>query len=74
MIITGFAGTTPLGITITGNVFVGNGSSTYLALRVDDNSQDITFGGNVLRDFGGNQKPWFNTGDLLVYGQRDGNT
>lgn len=74
VIITGFAGTAPLGITITGNVFVGNGSSQYLALRVDDDSQDITFGGNVIRDFGGNQKPWFNTGDLLVYGQRDGNT
>ena len=74
VIITGMGSTAPKGVTITGNVIVGNGSSAYRALRCDDNSADVTFGANVLRDFGGNQKPWLSTADLLVFGQRDGNT
>lgn len=74
VIITGMGSTAPKGVTITGNVIVGNGSSSYRALRCDDNSADVTFGANVLRDFGGNQKPWLSTADLLVFGQRDGNT
>jgi len=74
VIITGFGSTAPKAVTITGNVIVGNGSSAYRALRCDDNSEDVTFGGNVLLDFGNNDKPWFSTADLLVYGQRDGNT
>ena len=70
VIITGFGSTAPKGITITGNVIVGNGNSGYNALRCDDNSQEVTFGGNTLLDFGGNQNPINNTADLYVYGQR----
>lgn len=66
----------PLGIAITGNVFVGKGTSSYNALRCESGSQDITFGGNQFRDFGGNLNPVSNSAgaELSVYGQRSGNT
>lgn len=74
VIITGHNSTAPKGITITGNVIVGNTKSNYLALRCDNGSEQVTFGGNTLVDFGGNQNAINNTGDLFVYGQRAGNT
>ena len=71
-IITGFGGTAPEAVTITGNSF-GKGDNTYLSLRVDDQCREITYGGNVFHDWGGGEGKIENTalpGELCVYGQR----
>ena len=57
---------------ITGNHFAGNGSSSFRVLRTDVGSTNVTFGGNTLEQFGGNNNPIFNSvgSQLYVYGQR----
>ena len=57
---------------ITGNHFSGNTSSAFRVLRTDVGSTNITFGGNTLEQFGGNNNPIFNSvgSQLYVYGQR----
>jgi hypothetical protein len=61
---------------ITGNHFSGNGNNNFKVLDAAAGSRQITYGGNTLEGFGGNNNPIGNGvgAELLVYGQRAGNT
>ena len=75
-IITGGTGTNAENISITGNHIAGNGSPSHYAINCDNESQNVTFGGNVLSEFGGNESPFTNDAgsEFFVYGQRQGNS
>ena len=75
-IVTGGESTNPENITITGNWISGNGQTGYLAIKADNGSQNVTFGGNTLSQFGGNNSPFATDvgTELFIYGQRDGNS
>ena len=62
------------GVSITGNVIVGKGDPNYKALRVYSGANNVTYGGNSIVDFGSNTNPTHNAGDLVIYGQKGGNT
>lgn len=51
----------PDNVSIVGNIFNGNGSSTYRALSCESGSANVIFTGNVGSGFGGNTNPVFNT-------------
>lgn len=59
-------------ITITDNILKGGGSYNYIALLVQTQGKNVTFGGNTLYQFGGNNQPWANLAgsELYIYGQR----
>jgi hypothetical protein len=61
---------------ISGNHLSGNGNSGFYALRAGTGSRTITYGGNTLEGFGGNENPISNSvgTELFVYGQRAGNS
>lgn len=65
-------GTEAENISITDNVLKGGDSSNYIALLVREQGKNITFGGNTLYKFGGNNSPWVNLAgnELYIYGQR----
>ena len=73
---TGGTGSNQTNTVIASNHISGNGSSSFNALRCDTGSRNITYGGNTLEGFGGNTNPISNSvgSELLVYGQRSGNT
>ncbi|UAW01092.1 putative pectin lyase [Synechococcus T7-like virus S-TIP28] len=73
---TGGSNSNQINTVITGNHFSGNGNSGFNVLNTAAGSREITFGGNTLEAFGGNTNPITNVvgSELLVYGQRSGNT
>lgn len=50
----------PDNVSIVGNIFNGNGSSTYRALSCESGSSNVIFTGNLGSGFGGNSNPVFN--------------
>jgi hypothetical protein len=50
----------PDNVSIVGNIFNGNGSSTYRALSCESGSVNVIFTGNLGSGFGGNSNPVFN--------------
>ena len=50
----------PDNVSIVGNIFNGNGSSTYRALSCESGSANVLFNGNLGSGFGGNSNPVFN--------------
>lgn len=66
------AGSDAENICITGCNITGNGSSSFHAIRCQSNSDNITFGGNTLSNFNGNNSPWDDNsnGQLFTFGQR----
>ena len=76
VIYTGGSPSNQINTVITGNHISGNNSSSFKSLMADTNSRMITYGGNTLEGFGGNENPITNRvgSQLLVYGQRAGNT
>ena len=50
----------PDNVSIVGNIFNGNGSSTYRALSCESGSANVIFTGNLGSGFGGNSNPVFN--------------
>ena len=68
-------GTIPDAISITGNVIEGKDDPNYRALEVNAGCKNIKYGGNAYRRFGGEGKIVNAAGgELVVYGQRTGNT
>ena len=68
-------GTQPEAISITGNVIEGKDDPNYRALEVNTGAKNIKYGGNSYRRFGGEGRIVNAAGDeLVVYGQRTGNT
>ena len=59
-------------ISITDNILKGGGSYNYIALLVQTQGKNVTFGGNTLYQFAGNNQPWANLAgsELYIYGQR----
>ena len=50
----------PDNVSIVGNIFNGNGSSTYRALSCESGSSNVIFSANIGSGFGGNSNPVFN--------------
>tara|TARA_Y100000361_G_scaffold141557_1_gene146730 strand:- start:523 stop:3732 length:3210 start_codon:yes stop_codon:yes gene_type:complete len=50
----------PDNVSIVGNIFNGNNSSTYRALSCESGSANVLFNGNLGSGFGGNSNPVFN--------------
>ena len=68
-------GTAPEAISITGNVIEGKDDPNYRALEVNSGAKNIKYGGNSYRRFGGEGRIVNAAGsELVVYGQRSGNT
>jgi len=69
-------GTQPEAISITGNVIEGKDDPNYRALEVNAGAKNIKYGGNSYRRFGGGEGRIVDAsgGELVVYGQRTGNT
>ena len=68
-------GTAPEAISITGNVIEGKDDPNYRALEVNSGAKNIKYGGNAYRRFGGEGRIVNAAGgELVVYGQRTGNT
>ena len=68
-------GTQPEAISITGNVIEGKDDPNYRALEVNAGAKNIKYGGNSYRRFGGEGRIVNAAGaELVVYGQRTGNT
>ena len=68
-------GTQPEAISITGNVIEGKDDPNYRALEVNSGAKNIKYGGNSYRRFGGEGQIVNAAGaELVVYGQRTGNT
>ena len=65
-------GTEAANISITNNVLKGGDNYNYIALLVREQGKNVTFGGNTLYKFGGNNSPWLNLAgsQLYIYGQR----
>ena len=65
-------GTSAENISITNNVLKGGDNYNYIALLVREQGKNVTFGGNTLYKFGGNNSPWLNLAgsQLYIYGQR----
>jgi len=56
-IVTAGEGTNADNFNISGNWIVGNQQSNYLALKVDNGSINVVFGGNTFSEFGGTKRP-----------------
>ena len=72
----GGGGSDPENIVIANNFISGNFQPTYHAINCDVGSTNVTFGGNQLSQFGGNNAPFLDQtgGELFIYGQRAGNS